>query len=375
MAGIYIHIPFCKQACHYCNFHFSTSLATKNDVIDALLYETELRSTYLDQEKVKTIYFGGGTPGLLEATEIELVLEKVKSIFDCTTVNEVTIEINPDDVTTEKLVQYKQMGINRVSLGVQSFFEEDLLYMNRSHNTLAARRSIELIASHFHNFSVDLIYGYPLLTDEKLERNVQELLQYNPPHISIYGMTVEPRTALASFVKKGTEKAMNNEQQARQFTYLMETLDGDLYEHYEISSFAKKGFRAKHNTSYWDGIPYVGLGPGAHSYNGHARQWNVPNNVAYAKCIRENSLPQEEEFLTRENKINEYVMTSLRRREGLQFQRFELLSSPQEVEELKRKAQSGAFAGDAFIEMNDEAIRLTALGKLLGDKISVAFFV
>ncbi len=374
MAGIYIHIPFCKQACHYCNFHFSTSLDLKNEFMQALLAEIKLRKNELQQEGVKTIYFGGGTPGILHAHEIKDIVDCIHEHFDCAALEELTIEMNPDDVTAKKLLSYKELGIDRVSLGVQSFFEEDLNYMNRSHNAPKALASIELIAAHFKNFSVDLIYGYPLLTDEKLKQNIDTLLQFDPPHISIYGMTVEPKTALASFIKKGKEQDMDLEKQAKQYAYIMERLDGEVFEHYEISSFAKKDFRAKHNTSYWRGEKYLGFGPGAHSFDGiKKRQWNIANNALYIKSLGQGILHAESEELSAMDIANEYVMTSLRRKEGLDFDQYQSLCSTRLLDRLKLRALP--YINKDWLAVDDKGIRLTPKGKLMCDGVSADLFI
>jgi oxygen-independent coproporphyrinogen-3 oxidase len=373
MAGIYIHIPFCKQACHYCNFHFSTSLQYKNDFLTALLNEIQLRKEEISGQPTETIYLGGGTPGILSVEEIESILTELRKNYDCNNVKEITIEMNPDDVTTDKMIGLKKLGVNRVSLGVQSFFEEDLLYMNRSHSAEKAEQSIAILHEYFANYTVDLIYGYPLLSDIKLEQNVNRLLAKGAPHISIYGMTVEPKTALDSFIKKGKEQAMIPKQGAQQFEYLMKKLPEHDFEHYEISSYAKPGFRAIHNSNYWAGKPYLGLGPGAHSFQGNRRSWNVANNALYIKTLEKNELPQEHEILSQTEILNEMVMLGLRVKEGLDTSEYQKKSSEEQFNQLLFQASS--FIEKAWLEKSDTHLYLTNQGKLYCDGISADLFV
>lgn len=318
MAGIYIHIPFCKQACHYCNFHFSTSLQHKNDFIAALLKEIELQQNYLGNEVVKTIYFGGGTPSILSIEEIKSILNSINASFAVDPNPEITLEANPDDINPEKLQQWKQLGINRFSIGIQSFFDEDLQWMNRAHNAGEAEKCIQhVIAAGFNNFSIDLIYGGPTLSDEHWEQNINKAIQLNVPHISCYALTVEPKTALAKMIELKKKETVESEKQAHHFLMLMEAMQKAGYEHYEISNFARPGFRSKHNSSYWQGVKYLGLGPSAHSFNNNSRQWNIANNALYIQSLKKEELNFEKEELSIQTQLNEYIMTSLRTLEGL----------------------------------------------------------
>lgn len=373
MAGIYIHIPFCKQACHYCNFHFSTSLQYKNEFLSALLNEIELRKEEFSRTKIETIYFGGGTPGILSVKEINLILETLQANYDCNEIQETTIEMNPDDVSLEKIEGFKQAGIDRISLGVQSFYDDDLQYMNRSHSSNRALDSIKIIDKHFNNYTVDLIYGYPLLTDEKLESNVDKLVKLGAPHISIYGMTVEPKTALDSFIKKGKEKPMNSEQGAQQFEYLMQKLSRHGFEHYEISSYAKEGFRAIHNSNYWDGKPYIGFGPGAHSFQGNKRSWNIANNALYIKSLEKNELNQEDELLSIIDILNEMVLLGLRVKEGLNLKLYKEICTVAQYESLLNKAEEYIVKG--ILEKHESHLKLTVKGRLFCDGISADLFI
>src|SRR6188474_1939990 len=317
MAGIYIHIPFCRQACHYCNFHFSTSLRYKNELLDSLLKETELQKDYLGNELVETIYFGGGTPSILQISDLRLQIEKIRETFNISKNAEITLEANPDDVNEEKLTGWKEIGINRLSIGVQSFFEEDLLWMNRAHNAKQAIDNLQLAIKQFDNITIDLIYGHPLLSNEKWKQNVEKVIALNIPHISCYALTVEPKTPLSKMIKEKKKEDIQQEKQAEQFLLLMQWLEDAGYEHYEISNFAKPSFRSRHNSSYWQGKKYLGLGPSAHSFNGESRQWNISNNNVYIESLAGNKIPFEKEILTQSQKTNEYIMTALRTKEGL----------------------------------------------------------
>ncbi|HSU28021.1 MAG TPA: radical SAM family heme chaperone HemW, partial [Chitinophagaceae bacterium] len=303
MAGIYIHIPFCKQACTYCNFHFSTSLLYKNELLSALLKEMEMRSSrsgaYLDPgEKIDTIYLGGGTPSLLDAGETEKLVQTIYSLYPVSPGAEVTLEANPDDITNEKLSGWKNAGINRLSIGIQGFDDKELFWMNRAHHAQQAHQCLELAFPAFKNISVDLIYGTPMLDDTSWKKNVDKITSMGIPHLSCYALTVEPKTPLYKMIRDQRSEDVNPDQQARQFMLLMEWMEKAGYEHYEISNFAKPGQRSKHNSSYWRGTSYLGMGPSAHSYNGISRQWNVSNNTTYINSIQSGMLPAEIETLT-----------------------------------------------------------------------------
>jgi len=320
MAGIYIHIPFCKQACHYCNFHFSTSPALQNDFAEALLKEMEVRKGYLEGETIETIYFGGGTPSYLPDSSLARILESVYGLFPVGPEPEITLESNPDDMDPARLRAWKEMGINRLSIGIQSFFDDDLIWMNRAHKAGQALLAIDqTIKTGFKQFSLDLIYGSPGLTDEKWLNNLQTALSFNPPHISCYALTVEPKTALYQMIRMNKSADIHPKKQAAQFLNGIETLESAGYEHYEISSFAKPGNRSRHNSSYWHSKKYLGLGPSAHSFNGISRQWNIANNALYIKNIMTGQETHELEVLKPRDLLNEYIMTSLRTREGLEL--------------------------------------------------------
>ena len=373
MAGIYIHIPFCRQACHYCNFHFTTSLTRKNELIAALLKELDLRQNYLQNEAVETIYLGGGTPSLLEVSDLEKLLGSIWKNFSTSPSTEITLEANPDDISEEKIREWLDTGINRLSIGVQSFFEEDLLWMNRAHNAKQAKDSLELACRHFKNITVDLIYGTPMLTDDKWEKNVEKILSFDIPHISCYALTVESKTALQKMIKLGKTEDVNPDKQSDQFLLLMRWLKDAGYEHYEISNFAKPGFRSRHNTSYWQGKKYLGIGPSAHSFDGVSRQWNISNNNTYIDSFKTNSLAFEKEILTAAQQLNEYIMTSLRTIEGIDVRVVEKKFGKKEKERLLQSVKKYLENKKVVVSEAGNLV-LTNEGKLLADGIASDLF-
>jgi len=373
MAGIYIHIPFCKQACVYCNFHFSTSLQLKNDFLQALLKETGDRKDYLRGENIETIYFGGGSPSLLTPAEIENVLNAIHNNFSIAHNPEITLEANPDDINQEKAMAWRKLGINRLSIGIQSFYDEDLRWMNRAHSAEQSLHSIDAVCSAgFSNLTIDLIYGTPTLTDEKWQANVERATQYGIPHISCYALTVEPKTALENKIRTGKMSDVNIDDQARQFLLLIDWLEEKGYEHYEISNFARPGMRSRHNTSYWQQKKYLGLGPSAHSFDGMSRQWNISNNSLYISSIK-NSLPIfEVEQLQPIHKLNEYIMTSLRTAEGLSLDFVSTQFGSNTMDQLQENSFRHQENGSIIHEKN--MIKLTRKGKLLADGIAADLF-
>jgi len=317
MASIYLHIPFCKQACHYCDFHFSTSLKHKEALVDALCKELELRKTELPVQ-VENIYFGGGTPSLLSKQNLEQIFEHIYKNYKVVAHPEITLEANPDDITKEKLKAFKSCGINRLSLGIQSFFEEDLKLMNRAHNEEQAIQSLEEVKNHFENYSIDLIYGIPNMGFLRWEANLMKALEYDVPHLSCYALTVEPHTALEKFIEKEIIEPVDDELADTHFKFLYDLLTRKGYQHYEFSNFGKPGYFSQNNMAYWTGKPYLGIGPSAHSYNGSdLRTWTIKNNIKYIKSIGSNKLPISTETLTKTDRYNEHVMTRLRLQEGI----------------------------------------------------------
>jgi oxygen-independent coproporphyrinogen-3 oxidase len=374
MAGIYIHIPFCKKACHYCDFHFSTSLTYKNELIQQLLMEIELRKEYLKGDVVDTIYFGGGTPSLLSKGELIAILDKIHNTFRVHDTIECTLEANPDDLSSDTLIALNDAGINRLSIGIQSFFDEDLQYMNRSHDAAQAARCIDAARdAGIENVSIDLIFGYPLLSDDKWKQNIDTALTYEVPHLSCYAMTVEPKTALASFIKSKKTLPINHEQSASQFEYLMKALQAKGYEHYEISNYALSGKRAVHNSNYWKGIPYLGIGPSAHSFDGVSRQWNVANNMTYIKSLGEGIVPFEQEVLTETQQLNERIMTSLRTMEGFDMAYHKNKCSMEDSFAFDKTVQH--FIQEGLLVAENDVIKLTQQGKLFADYVAGELFV
>lgn len=373
MAGIYIHIPFCKQACHYCNFHFSTSLKLQNDFLAALLKEITLRKDYIEAEKIDTIYFGGGTPSLLAAEQLARIMLALYKTFNISPIAEITFEANPDDIDELRLITWKQNGINRLSVGIQSFFKEDLAWMNRAHNEIQALDCITLARDEgFDNMSIDLIYGTPTLTDERWMHNMQTAVSLHVPHLSCYALTVEAGTALDAMTKKKKALPVNTDDQARQFLMMTDFFALKGYEHYEISNFSLPGMRSSHNSSYWSGKKYIGLGPSAHSFNGASRQWNVANNAFYIKSLESNQLPFEQEVLTESQRFNEYIMTSLRTIEGtdieLATQKFGKASTDDLIKNSTKFIERGWM-----INISDRLV-LTKQGKLFADGIAAELF-
>ena len=373
MAGIYIHIPFCKQACHYCNFHFSTSLKLQNDFLDALLKEIALRKDYIEEEKVDTIYFGGGTPSLLTGEQLARIMLALYKSFNISPLAEITFEANPDDIDELRLITWKQNGINRLSVGIQSFFKEDLEWMNRAHNEVQALNCITLARDEgFNNMSIDLIYGTPGLTDERWMHNMQTAVSLNVPHLSCYALTVEPGTALDAMTKKKKALPVNNDDQARQFLMMTDFFASKGYEHYEISNFSIPGMRSRHNSSYWSGKKYIGLGPSAHSFNGASRQWNVANNALYIKSLESNQLPFEQEVLTESQRFNEYIMTSLRTIEGTDIELAKQKFGKASTDDLIRN--STKFIERGWMTNVSDKLVLTKEGKLFADGIAAELF-
>jgi oxygen-independent coproporphyrinogen-3 oxidase len=373
MAGIYIHIPFCKQACHYCNFHFSTSMKLKNGFLQALLNEISLQNNFLPADVVETIYFGGGTPSLLSGNEIKTILDTINTNFSVATDAEITLEANPDDITDEKLDAWKQARVNRMSIGIQSFFETDLKWMNRTHSAQQAEQSIKMVReAGFANLTIDLIFGTPTMTDRNWLHNVEKAIALNVPHLSCYSLTVEPKTPLDSMINKKTVGGINSEDQARQFLLLMEWLTAAGYEQYEISNYSLPGKRSRHNSSYWQGKNYLGLGPSAHSFNGSSRQWNISNNALYIQSLEKDIIPFEVEILTTTQKLNEWIMTALRTKEGIQFNSGIQQVNNNIVEIIKQKSRK--YQQQNLLINVENALILTNQGKLYADGIAAGLF-
>jgi oxygen-independent coproporphyrinogen-3 oxidase len=374
MAGIYIHIPFCKQACHYCDFHFSTNQETRSELVQAILKEIEIQKDYLRGEAIQTIYFGGGTPSVLEARELHSILDSIRSTHVVLEGAEVTLEANPDDLNLSKLKELSRLGINRLSIGIQSFHPEMLTFLNRVHDSNTAIKSFnEARDAGFKNISIDLIYALPNESETQWRDDINQAIALQPDHLSCYALTIEEKTVFGRWSAAGKLKATDDETAARHLEILMDELEREGFEHYEISNFAKPGFYSKHNSSYWRQKKYLGIGPSAHSYNGVSRQFNVNNNNLYIRSLKNDGIAFEKEELSQENMINEYILTTLRTQWGT---------------DLKKLKQD--FGYDLLIENTDylssifknklailetDVLRLTRKGKLLADKISSDLFV
>ncbi|MFV8353234.1 radical SAM family heme chaperone HemW [Flavobacterium sp. XS2P14] len=372
MSGIYIHIPFCKQACHYCDFHFSTSMKKKEEMVMAIAKEIQMRKSEFDNQEVETIYFGGGTPSVLTFKEINFLIESVYSHYSVLENPEITLEANPDDLSSERIIELSKSKINRLSIGVQSFFEEDLQLMNRAHNSAEAKKCLEEATQYFDNISLDLIYGIPGMSNEKWKQNIETALSFGIPHISSYALTVEPKTALNKLIQTGKIAAPKDEVAQEHFAILVETLEANDFIHYELSNFGKANYFSKNNSAYWLGKKYLGIGPSAHSYDGISRSWNVSNNVLYLKSIQENKLPNEIEILSITDRYNEYIMTGLRTIWGVSLDRIETEYGMEYLNYLNKQVRK--FLEDDLVFIENNILKPTAKGKFLTDGIASDLF-
>jgi len=372
MSGLYIHIPFCRKACHYCNFHFSTTHHQLPAMLLAMEQELVLQKNYL-KAPLETIYLGGGTPSLVPIANLESLFQAIRNQFQIIQAAEITLETNPDDINTTVLNAWKKLGINRLSIGVQSFVDADLAWMNRAHQAQQAIDSIRLAKeAGFDNLTIDLIYGTPTLSDEAWKQNVDLAIAAGISHLSCYALTVEPKTGLEKMIEKKQIEAVDPEKQARHFSLLMQWMEAAGFEHYEISNFALPGHRSKHNSSYWSGKHYLGIGPSAHSFNGNSRSWNIANNSLYIKSIEQNVLPLELETLSDEQQLNEYIMTSLRTMEGLSLNRVSNIWGTDKSKQILLDAKKYIARGDA--NLVGDFLILTKSGRLLADGIASDLF-
>jgi len=373
VSGIYIHIPFCKQACYYCNFYFSTSLKKKDELLNCLVKEISLREKELKGDLIESIYFGGGTPSLLSTEEIQVLIDAVYNNFKVVENPEITLEANPDDLSEEKIIELSQSPVNRLSIGIQSFFEYDLKLMNRAHNVHEAKKCLEIATKYFDNISVDLIYGIPDCSNEQWLANIRTALSFGIPHISSYALTVEPETALASFVKKGIIKNVDDDKAEEQFVILTDELSRAGFIHYELSNFGKNDFFSRNNSSYWLGKSYLGIGPAAHSFNGKQRSWNVQNNAIYIKKITQNKLPIQRETLSVTDRYNEYVMTGLRTIWGVSLEKIHKDFGANYVKYLQM--QSEKFITQELLYIENNILKTTKKGKFLSDGLASDLFM
>jgi oxygen-independent coproporphyrinogen-3 oxidase len=373
MAGLYIHIPFCKQACHYCDFHFSTNLQLLSPVVKSIVLEMELRKDYLKGESVDTVYFGGGTPSLLPAAALEQILDQVALIFPGQKL-EITLEANPDDLDSNSLATWKSLGIDRLSLGIQSFQDEILKAYNRAHNAQQAKQAIQLGRSAgFEKFSIDLIYGFPHANHGLWKKDLKEALLLDPGHLSAYSLTLEPKTTFGNWAKKGKFIPAEEEFVAQQFEWLQEQCDQAGYQQYEISNFSRPDQAAIHNSNYWKRIPYLGIGPSAHSFDGNARGYNPPSNPSYVQALAAGKLPFVVENLEKEELINEEILTCLRTSWGLDTVS---MADRYQVDLLQIKETSIAkLTALGMIHTEGKTLTLTRKGQLLADSIAAEIFV
>ena len=372
MSGIYIHIPFCKQACHYCDFHFSTSMKNKSAMLQAITNELILRKDEIN-ETIETIYFGGGTPSLLTIDELQLLINEVYKNYLVSENPEITLEANPDDLTKTKIIELSKSQVNRLSIGIQSFFDDDLQQMNRAHSSYEAKLCLEQAAKYFDNITVDLIYGIPNMTLEKWDANLQTTFDYGMNHISSYALTVEPKTALAAFIKKGIYPQIDETLALQHFNHLMDETEKHGFVQYEISNFGKPDYFSKHNTSYWQEKPYLGIGPSAHSFDGKSRSWNISNNSKYIKAIQKDELPRTVEILSINDKYNEYIMTSLRTIWGISVKKVEQEFGKEYKKHLLFQIEK--HVKNSLVNCHEEVFQLTRKGKFLADGIALDLFM
>lgn len=372
MSGIYIHIPFCKQACHYCDFHFSTSMKKKEEMVLAIAKELQLRKNDFKKEVVETIYFGGGTPSVLTTTEIQFLIDEVYGNYKIAENPEITLEANPDDLSTDRIFELSKSPINRLSIGIQSFFEDDLQMMNRAHNSAEAKKCLEEATKYFDNISLDLIYGIPGMSNERWKENIETALSFGIPHISSYALTVEPKTALNKLIQTGKIAKPSDESAQEHFAILVEILEANGFVHYELSNFGKENYFSKNNSAYWLGKKYIGVGPSAHSYDGISRSWNVSNNSIYIKSILEDKLPNEVEVLSVTDRYNEYIMTGLRTIWGVDLNRIEAEFGSEYLNYLNKQSQK--FLNDGLLVIDDGVLKPSPKGKFLTDGIASDLF-
>lgn len=372
MPGIYIHIPFCRKACNYCDFHFSTLLKNKIELVDAICAEIELKKNYLNEKKLDSVYFGGGTPSLLTENELTKIFTSISKYFTLKTDAEITFEVNPDDINDASLEIWKKNNIDRLSIGLQSFNDEELKWMNRAHSAAQSEASVKLAQDKgFDNITIDLIYGSKFQTMKTWEQTLNKAIALNTQHISSYNLTIENKTVLGTNFLRGTEPGVDDELSSQQFLLMSEMLGDAGFIHYEISNFGKEGFFAKHNSNYWLGHQYIGIGPSAHSYNGTERQWNIKNNNLYIEKINSGASFYETEKLTTENKFNEYVLTRLRTIWGCDANEIEKLFGTKVathfLKEISKKNQ--------YLNKNNGVYTLNNKGKLQADGIASDLFL
>ena len=374
MAGLYIHIPFCKQACYYCDFHFSTNQTLRDELIDLIARELDLQKGYLENQALNTIYFGGGTPSLLTEENLKTLFNAIERNFIIYNQAEITVEANPDDLTSDKIRLLKSFGINRLSIGIQSFDDDVLKFLHRAHTAHEALTVVEEVRrAGFSNINIDLIHSIPGQSTDKLMLNLEALLSLTPQHISAYSLTLEEKTVFGRWAKQGKLTQVSEDLSANQFELVMDVLNGSGYRHYEISNYCLPGYESKHNSSYWQQMPYLGVGPSAHSYNGRSRQFNVSNNALYNKAILEGKVPMQVEVLTEADKINEYMFTSLRLDTGCNLT-YLATHFAYDLRKVRGEYLTRLLDQNLAV-IQDNFFRLTRAGKLLADRISEDLFL
>ena len=372
---IYLHIPFCKQKCSYCNFHFSTSFSLKDEMLSAIKKEIQLRHNELENKTLKSLYFGGGTPSVLSVDEIKSLIDEIQKYFSFDNNIEFTLESNPDDLNKNFLEELSQTEINRLSIGTQSFFDEDLKLMNRAHNASEAESSIKRAQDFgLENISIDLIYGSPTSNFEIWKDNLSKTIELQVPHVSSYALTVEPKTALEKWIENGKIRSPEETEQNQEFYYMKDFLKDNGFDHYEISNFGKPGFHSKHNSAYWKSEPYLGIGPSAHSYNGHLeRSWNIANNPIYIKNLNQNILPIEKEILTEKDRFNEMIMIGLRTIWGVDLNKFNQNFSSEVIDYLNQEIKSKIESG--ILEIENNYLKIPEKHWFLADGIASDLFI
>jgi oxygen-independent coproporphyrinogen-3 oxidase len=375
MSGIYVHIPFCKQACHYCDFHFSTSLKNKDALVKSILTEIDIRMNYLPDKSIETIYFGGGTPSLLSEKDLFLILEKIYKQYKVSKDAEITLECNPDDLNNEKLKELKRLEINRLSIGLQSFNDEELIWMNRAHTAMESESSVKRAQDRgFENITIDLIYGSKFSTLNNWKKTLDKAIALDIKHISSYNLTIEDKTKLGHDFKTKKETAIDDEKSSEMFLEMIDRLEKSQFIHYEISNFGKEGFFSTHNSNYWKGAYYIGYGPSAHSFDGVSRQWNISNNPTYIKYIDEkNDAYFEKEILTEKERFNEYILTALRTIWGVNLNYLKKHFNDDFIKLFLN--QIIYYIDQEQVIVHNETYTLTEKGKLLADKIASELFV
>lgn len=375
MSGIYIHIPFCKKACHYCDFHFSTSLQNKESLVKSILTEIDLRLNYLADKNIDTIYFGGGTPSLLSEKESFLILEKIYKLYHVSKDAEITFECNPDDLSDDKLKELKRLEVNRLSIGLQSFDEEELIWMNRAHTAKESEASVKRSQDRgFENITIDLIYGSKFSNLTNWKKTLDKAIALQVPHISSYNLTIEEKTKLGHDLKVKKEVAIDDEKSSELFLEMIDRLEKNKFIQYEISNFGKEGYFSIHNSNYWKGAHYIGLGPSAHSFDGTSRQWNIANNNLYIKQVSEKTEAYfEKEILTEKERFNEYILTSLRTIWGIDLNYLKTNFNNDFVKAFLDQLE--IFIKQEHVIVKNTTYTLSEKGKLLADKIASELFM